>query len=135
MKNQKIKPPRGGQTHAGTRVSAVISSLSLFWMACTCACVGGLEMVWVSVVTLMSAALSASMARVTSVLVGSASIKLLRLVNCPRNSADEICELAAGNVGSNGIIWFFLSAMFYSQCQPSATTDTVLADASLPPRN
>jgi hypothetical protein len=27
---------------------ALINSFSLFWIACTCACVGGLEMLWPS---------------------------------------------------------------------------------------
>ena len=69
---------------------------------------------------------------------------------CPRNSAELICELAADNAGSYGIVWFFLSAMFYAevkgfarrksegyrlttQAQRPGAPDATIATTTLPP--
>src|SRR5260221_13557200 len=90
------------------------------------------------------------MAVVPSPWVAAPSIRVLRLVNCPRNSAELICELAADNAGSYGIVWFFLSAMFYAevkgfarrksegyrlttQAQRPGAPDATIATTTLPP--
>jgi hypothetical protein len=81
-------------------VIALINSFNLFWIACTWAWVGGLEMVWLNTVTLGFSAVAEIR---LAVLVAFESMMDFKPVNWFRNSDEEMRELFTGNDGSNGI--------------------------------
>ena len=89
-------------------VIALINSFNLFWIACTWAWVGGLEMVWLNTATLGFSAVAEIR---LAVLVAFTSMMDLRPVNWFRNSDEEMSELFTGNVGSYGIV--FLEKNFF----------------------
>jgi hypothetical protein len=92
-------PPLQSHPYTGL-VIALINSFNLFWIACTWAWVGGLEMLWLNTATL---GFSAEPEIPLAALFAFTSMIDLRPVNWFRNSDDEMSELFTGNVGSNGI--------------------------------
>src|SRR5215475_13678396 len=84
---------------------ALISSLILFWIAWTCACVGGLEMDCDKVVTSgLRAAPVIALLKAIAALLALVSMIDLSPVNWLLSSEEEMSELFAGKVGSYAII-------------------------------